>query len=174
MPELLIQQQPGQYRQLAQAIQGGNPYQQYYQQPQQQQQMPMPSGLMSQFTGGGGAAAGGGGSAGGGAGGAGASGGGGFGSSVGAIASNPYTWLAALLAAKAYDTKKHGGIGYEDQLKNVSLAPQSDFDRWGLDKYAPAGGGDIYKGSFDLATGDFSNWAKSFKRPIEKIFGVNI
>lgn len=153
------QQQPGQYRQLAQAI--GNPYNQYYQQPQQQQMPSVPSGLLQNFMpGGGGETAGGGGSGG--------------GSGLSTLASNPYTWLAALLAAKAYDTKKHGGIGYEEQLKNISLAPQSDFDRWGLEKYTPAGGGDIYKGTFDLASGDFSNWLKSFKSPIEKLFGVNI
>lgn len=158
---LLIQQQPGQYRQLAQAIGGGqNPYTQYYQQPQQQQpQLPAGGGgIAQQFMGGGGG---------------GASGGGGGGSGISAVASNPYTWLAALLAAKAYDTKKHG-TSYEDQLKNISLAPQKDFDRWGLEKYAPAGGGEVYKGSFDLASGDISNWAKSFKYPIEKLFGVNI
>lgn len=163
MPMLFQQQQPGQYRQLAQAMSQQNPYTQHYQQPQQPQQtMPSPgtaANIARQFTGGGAGAE---------------AGGGGGGSTLGAVASNPYTWLAALLAAKAYDTKKHGGIGYEDQLKNISLAPQSDFDRWGLDKYAPAGGGDIYKGSFDLASGDFSNWAKSFKKPIEKLFGVNI
>lgn len=162
---LIVQQQPGQYRQLAQAIGGGqNPYAQYYQQPQQQQQPQLPggSGIAQQFMGGGG-------TPGGGAGG----GGGGGGSGMSAVASNPYVWLAALLAAKAYDTKKHG-TSYEDQLKNISLAPQRDFDRWGLEKYTPAGGGDIYKGSFDLASGDISNWLKSFKSPVEKLFGVNI
>lgn len=165
---LLVQQQPGQYRQLAQAIGGGqNPYAQYYQQPQQQQQPQLPggSGIAQQFMGGGGTP--------GGAGGAGGAGGGGGGSGMSAVASNPYVWLAALLAAKAYDTKKHG-TSYEDQLKNISLAPQRDFDRWGLEKYTPAGGGDVYKGTFDLASGDISNWLKSFKSPVEKLFGVNI
>lgn len=152
MAELLVQQDPSRYRQLAEALQ--------YQQPQQQQQQGMgmpspPAGLMNQFMGGGGSPG---------------AGGGGGGGGMSGLMSNPYAWLAAALAYKAYDTKENSGVSYEDQLKNISLAPQKDFDRWGLDKYAPFGGGDIYKSSFDLATGDFSNWWDAHKKALKKIF----
>lgn len=162
MANLFVQQQPGQYRQLATALSQDSPYQNYSQ-PQQQQQMPSPpAGLMNQFIGGGGESA---------VGGPGTSGASGN-SAMSAIASNPYTWLAALLAYKAYDTKKEGGIGYGDQLENISKAPMSDFDRWGLDKYAPLGGGDIYKSSFELASGDFSNWWDKQKSALKEIRGI--
>lgn len=95
--------------------------------------------------------------------------GGGFGGNASALAANPYTWLALLLTAKAQDTKERGGIGYADQLKNISRAPISDFDRWGLDKYAPAGGGEMYKSSFELASGDFSNWWDRQKKAFKEI-----
>lgn len=103
---------------------------------------------------------------------AGTGGGSGFG---GAMASaGPWVLLAAAIGAKAEHTRKTSDISFKDQLSNVSLAPQKDFDHWGLDKYAPFGGGEVYKGTFDLATGDFSNWIKSFKYPIEDIFNVNL
>ena len=151
---LLVQEQPGQYRQLAQAM-----YQpEYPQQQQQQAQLPTPSPqLMQQFMGGGDGGGFGGFGGGGGSGGSGSSG-------LSGLASNPYAWLAAALAYKAYDTKKEGGVGYEDQLKNISKAPIGDFDRWGLDKYAPAGGGELYKSTFELASGDVSNWWDRHKK----------
>jgi hypothetical protein len=143
--ELLVQQNPGRYRQLAGEL---APYQQQMQiqQPrQQQQQMPsMPMGMMDKFMGGGGG---------------GAEGGGGLGS----MASNPYVWLAAILAGKASDTKDRSGVSFERQAKNVSLAPQKDADRWQLEKIAPFGGKKIYQSTFDMATGDFSNWWKAHK-----------
>jgi len=106
-----------------------------------------------------------------GASGAGGSAAGGSSSGAGAsgLMANPYAWLAAALAYKAYDTKKEGGISYEDQARDPSRAPKSDFDRWGLEKYTPFGGGEVYKGTFDLATGDVDDWAKSFEAPIKSI-----
>ena len=89
----------------------------------------------------------------------------GFGSSVKGVASNPYAWLAALLAWKAHDTKQRSGVDFDDQAKNISLAPQRDFDRWNLEKYGPLGGAETYKGSFDLASGDVSGWWDSMKAP---------
>jgi len=103
----------------------------------------------------------------GGATGAGGGGSAGGGAASGMAAAAPWLGMAALIAAKAYDTKKHGGISYKDQIKDPSLAPQSDFDRWGLDKYAPLGGGDVYKGTFDLATGKVKPWAKSLGAPLK-------
>jgi len=93
--------------------------------------------------------------------------GGGSSAAGGMAAAAPWLGMAALIAAKAYDTKKHGGIGYKDQIKDPSLAPKSDFDRWGLDKYAYLGSGDLYKGSFDLATGKVKPWAKSLSAPLK-------
>lgn len=80
-------------------------------------------------------------------------------------ASNPYVWLAALLGWKAEDSRKRSGVDFDDQLRNISLAPQKDADRWQLEKYMPLGGKDVYKGTFDLASGDISNWWDSLKAP---------
>lgn len=127
-------------------------------------------GGMFGFGGGGSAAApGGAGSAGAGAGGAGGgAGGSGAGAGMGAVG-----WaaaLAALIGAKAEHTRKTSDVGWEEQAKNISLAPQKDFDHWGLDKYAPLGGGDVYKSTFDLATFDLSNWWKGATAPFREIF----
>lgn len=95
---------------------------------------------------------------------------GGGGSWMSGLASNPYTWLVLALGAKAEHTRKTSDISYEDQLKNISLAPQKDFDRWGLEKYTPLGGGDVYKSTFDLATFDLSNWWEgAVKSPLREI-----
>ena len=105
-----------------------------------------------------------------------AGGGGGGGNWAGAAASNPYTWLVAALALKARDTQKQEGIGYKDQLFNISLAPTSDYNRWNddldgkLDDWAPYGGGNVYKSSFELASGDFGNWWKEATTPFREIF----
>lgn len=81
--------------------------------------------------------------------------------------------IAALIGAKAEDTRKSSDVSYEDQFKNISLAPQKDWDKWNekydLDKYAPPGWGEMYKGGLDLLTGDFSNWAKSLDEPFKAI-----
>lgn len=151
MAQVLVQQDPSRYRQLAEALS--------YQQPQQQQQQMSapspPAGLMNQFMGGGGSPG---------------AGGGGGGGGMSGLMSNPYAWLAAALAWKAYDTKERGGISYEDQLKNISRAPISDAERWKLQKYMPLGGDEIYKSSFELASGDFSNWWDRHKKALKKIF----
>lgn len=118
-----------------------------------------------------------GGTAAGGATGAGAGGGSAGGSAGGGFAAaGPYALIALAIAAKAEDTKTRGGISYEDQIKNVSKAPQSDWDRWEAQESLEGVIGsdlsedvsDIYKGSFDVATGDISNYAE--KDPILKNF----
>lgn len=113
----------------------------------------------------GGTAAGGtGGGAGAGAGGAGGTGGGAWASA------GPWALLAAAIVGKAEHTRKKSGVSYEDQLKNISLAPQKDFDEWGLEKYTPLGGGEVYKSTFDLATFDLSNWWEGATAPFKEIF----
>ena len=146
----MVYQQPVRYRDLA--------FQLQQPQQQQQQQMPnIPTGMINQFMGGGGGSSGGSGSSG-----------------LSAVASNPYTWLAAALAAKAVDTKDKGGVSYSDQLKNISKAPITDYERleenYDMDKIAPFGGGELYKSTFELASGDFSNWWDRHKKAFKEIF----
>ena len=155
----MVYQQPMRYRDLA--------FQLQQPQQQQQQQMPnIPTGMINQFMGGDGGGFGGFGGGG--------SGGGGGSSSLSAVASNPYTWLAAALAAKAVDTKDKGGVSYSDQLKNISKAPITDYERleenYDMDKIAPFGGGELYKSTFELASGDFSNWWDRHKKAFKEIF----
>ena len=142
---LLIQENPNDYRNLALAMSMQN-----RQQPQQSQGMSMPQGMgiADKFIPGGEAS--------------GAEGGG---DGLQSVASNPYAWLAAVLSWKAYDTKKRSGVGFKEQLRNISKAPGSDADRWQLEKYMPWGGKDVYTSSHELASGDVSNWWKKANAP---------
>lgn len=137
------------------------------QQEQQQQVNPMQAyNMYSQFAGGAGAGTTGGATGGSAAGGSAGSSAGGAGMGAAGI----WGAVAALIAAKAYDTKKATGASYKDQLKDPSIAPQTDYDRldenYNIDKFAPLEGGEVYKGTFDLAAGDFKGWGKSLSAPL--------
>jgi hypothetical protein len=84
----------------------------------------------------------------------------------------PYAALAAAIYAKARHTQETSGISLEDQFENPSLAPMADFDFWELERFTPFGGGDVYKSTFELATGDVGNWwEKGVMSPIQETIG---
>jgi hypothetical protein len=86
------------------------------------------------------------------------------GSSISASA-GPWATLAGIIGAEAENTGKTSDVSFSEQAKNLSLIPQKDFEHWGLEKYAPLGGGAAYKSTFDL-----NEWWGGAAAPFKELF----